>query len=107
VGVGVGLGVGVGEGVGVGVAVGLGGAVGVGVGVAVGVGVGVPVSTIRDGGVADSRLPKLSAVALVVVSARLIGPSPVTSGVTSISYQVPATTGPDELVAAECAGEFE
>jgi hypothetical protein len=105
VGVGVGVDVGVGDGVGDGVGVGVGVAVSVGSGVGDGVadGEGVAASTISSGGVADSRLPRLSAVALVVVSTRLTGPFPPTSGVTSTSYHVPPMTGP---LAPVAVGEY-
>ena len=91
VGVGVLVGVLVGVFVNVGVLVGV--LVAAPIGVFVGVGVGKPTWMINCGLFADvSLLPKLIAVALVVVIAKLTSALPVTSEVTSTSIQ-PETYG--------------
>ena len=100
VGVLVGAGVSVGVGVGVDVLVSVAVGVGVFVGVAVGVGTGGRPRTMSCGPLApDSRLARVNAVGLDVMSARLTGPLPVTSGVTSTVTHVPATSGPEEPTA--------
>jgi hypothetical protein len=100
VGVLVGVFVGVCVGVLVGVLVGTTG-VYVGVLVAVRVGVGEfpppPVCTINCGAFAPvSRLAKVLAAELVIVSPKLTSPFPVTKPVTSISTHVPPVNGPDD-----------
>jgi hypothetical protein len=98
------------EGATVAVATALGVAEGAIVGVCVGGGGGVtavPKVTARSGGCADSRLPRLIAVALLSVTARLTSPLPVTSEVTFTLTVAPAATGPEATDAVPIAGAFE
>jgi hypothetical protein len=103
-----------------GVAVAAGGAVAASAGVTASVGVatgdavsegGVAVAdpnvTTRSGGCADSRLPKLMAVALLSVSARLTSPFPATREVTFTLTVEPAVTGPEATEAVPKAGALE
>lgn len=97
------VGVGVAVGVDVPTAVGVEVRVGVDVGAPVDVGVNVavgidppPVSTISCGVFPDSRLARLMAVLLFVVTARLKTPFPVMNEVTSIVFQVLALTDPED-----------
>lgn len=102
--VGVGVEVATEVGVGVNVGVEVGAPVAVGVSVAVGTGP-PPVSMINCGAFApDSRLARLMAVLLSVVTARLKTPFPVMNEVTSIVFQVLAVTDPEEPSTLPTAG---
>src|SRR5687768_11237140 len=112
VGVLVGVAVSVGKGVDVGVSVdvGEGPKVGVWVGALVAVGVAVDinwVSMTSCGAVPLlSRLARLKAVLLVVVSAKLMSPFPLMSGVISTEVHAPAPNAPDDPYTLPTAGEL-
>jgi hypothetical protein len=101
----VGASVAVGDGVAVGVDVAVGLAVGWAEGVPVGVG-NEPKMITSMGEFADSLLPKLTAVPLLPVTARLTRPWPVMSDVTFTLTVAPAATGPEVTEAAPKAGAF-